>query len=104
MKRLTNNLKHTAQLLTLKNGVDENDRPQEEWTVLCDIKYQTLGVTSTEYELSKQSKTEIVKRMRIRRRSINRRSNRIRADGTDFIIERIFKNDKYLELSLSYVP
>lgn len=106
MKRLTNNLKHSAGLLVLRTSVDENDRPAQSWTVKRLIKYQVLGVTTTEKEQSKQSKEEVVRRMRVRRDlSITEKNCRIRIADVDYKITRVFdaEDPKFMELSLAYV-
>ncbi len=106
MKRLTNNLKHNAELLTLQSSIDSNDRPVQRWTLKRLIKYQVLGVTATEKEQSKQSKEEVVRRMRIRRDlSITEKLCRIRVSGIDYKITRVFdaEDPKFMELSLAYV-
>ncbi|MSD84624.1 phage head closure protein [Lactobacillus curvatus] len=106
MKRLTNNLKHNAELLTLQSSIDSNDRPVQHWTHKRLIKYMVMGVTSTEKEQSKQSKEEVVRRMRIRRDlSITEKNCRIRIGGVDYKITRVFdaEDPKFMELSLAYV-
>jgi SPP1 family predicted phage head-tail adaptor len=70
------------------------------------IFYEDLGITSTEKYLAVQAKTDVVKRIRIRYDSkITQKGNRVRVDGTDYKITRIYadKDNGYEELSLDYV-
>lgn len=107
MKRLTNNLRHRAQLLTLQSGVDpDTDRPVRGWQVKRTLLYQTLGVTATEKYLSAQAKTDVVNRIRIRLDStITQRGSRVRINEVDYKITRIYVDDdqQMEELSLDYV-
>ncbi|MFT9372426.1 phage head closure protein [Liquorilactobacillus hordei] len=104
--QLTNRLKWTASLLSLKNTVDEDDRPIQGWGMVRNIFYEDLGITSTEKYLAVQAKTDVVKRIRIRYDSkITQKNNRIKVDGVNYKITRIYadKDNGYEELSLNYV-
>lgn len=104
--QLTNRLRWTASLLSLKNTVDEDDRPIQGWGLVRNVFFEDLGITSTEKYLAVQAKTDVVKRIRIRYDStITQKGNRVRVDGTDYKITRIYgdKDNGYEELSLDYV-
>ncbi|KRN31632.1 hypothetical protein IV36_GL001756 [Liquorilactobacillus mali] len=90
----------------LKNTVDEDDRPVQGWGLDRIVHYMDLGITSTEKYLALQAKTDVIKRIRIRyNKSITQKNNRIRIDGIDYKITRIYedKDNGYEELSLDYV-
>ena len=65
-KRQTNNLRWKAELLEIKTGTDENDRPITVYEFKRPIFYEELGVTSQEKYLSQQAKTDVVRRIKVR--------------------------------------
>lgn len=105
-KRQTNNLRWKANLLIIDEEKDENDRP----VPICKFKrlifYEELGITAQEKYLSKQAKTDIVRRIKVRwDKTITEKFSAVEIDSVVYNIERIFTNadKREMELSLSYV-
>lgn len=100
--------------MRLTQTTDDHDRPQTSRETVRTVWYASLGIYASEKYLSAQAKTEVDKRIAIRRTlSINEHDYGIRitkkmADGkaitTDYNITRIYDADNdRLELSLAYV-
>lgn len=103
---LTNNLQWKAELLKLAETTDDNDRAVVAKEKIRTIFYADLGITAQEKYLSKQAKTDVVRRIKIRLdMSVQEKINGIRIADTDYKIERIFinTNKREMELSLNYV-
>lgn len=107
MKRQTNNLKWKAELMAVSNDeLDDSDRPKITRKKVRDILYQDIGTTAQEKYLSKQSKTDVVRRIKVRwDKKITEKNSGIRIDSIDYNITRIYTNvdSREMELSLSYV-
>lgn len=104
--RLTNRLKWKADLLELKTGQDEDDRPQETWEKKRTIYYSDIGITSQEKYLSQQNKQDVVLRIMVRRdTSITQQGSRFLIRGTKYKITRIYEipSEQTMEVSLDYV-
>ena len=105
-KRQTNNLRWKAELLEIDEGKDESDRPIPIYEFKRVIFYEELGITAQEKYLSKQAKTDIVRRVKVRLdKTIKEKVSAIEIDSVVYNIERIFTNadKREMELSLSYV-
>lgn len=105
-KRTINKLRWKAQLMNIDNIVDEDDRVQTERDLIRDIFYEDKGITAEEKYLSRQSKTDVVRRIKCRKdMSITEKDNGIRINDIDYNIVRIYINsdNRTMELSLSYV-
>ncbi|MCT3124727.1 phage head closure protein [Lactococcus lactis] len=107
MKKQINNSRWKAVLMSISNDeLDENDRPQTIRKKKRDIFYQDIGITAQEKFLSKQDKTEVVRRIKVRwDKTITEKDSGIQIDSVDYNIERIYTNvdTREMELSLSYV-
>ncbi|MGN2261570.1 phage head closure protein [Lactococcus lactis] len=107
MKKQINNSRWKAILMSISNDeLDENDRPQTIRKKKRDIFYQDIGITAQEKYLSKQDKTEVVRRIKVRwDKTITEKDSGIQIDSVDYSIERIYTNvdSREMELSLSYV-
>ncbi|KAF6609683.1 MULTISPECIES: head-tail adaptor protein [unclassified Lactococcus] len=107
MKKQINNSRWKAVLMSISNDeLDENDRPQTIRKKKRDIFYQDIGITAQEKFLSKQDKTEVVRRIKVRwDKGITEKNSGIQIDSIDYNIERIYTNvdTREMELSLSYV-
>ncbi|MBS3729582.1 phage head closure protein [Lactococcus lactis subsp. lactis] len=107
MKKQINNSRWKAILMSISNDeLDENDRPQTIRKKKRDIFYQDIGITAQEKYLSKQDKTEVVRRIKVRwDKTITEKDSGIQIDSVDYNIERIYTNvdTREMELSLSYV-
>lgn len=104
-KQMLNRMKRKAELLTITQDVDENDRPVTIYKRTRDIFYEELGVTSQEKYLSQQAKTDVVRRIKVRwDESITEKYNAVRIDSVTYNITRIYATDhRGMELSLAYV-
>ncbi|MGX7223550.1 phage head closure protein [Enterococcus raffinosus] len=105
-KRQTNNLRWVGELMTIKNGQDEDDRPTVIYELNRRIFYEELGVTAQEKYLSKQAKSDVVRRIKVRwDKSITEKLNAVRIDSVTYNITRIYTNmdKREMELSLAYV-
>ncbi len=105
-KLIANRMKWKAELLTITDGKDENDRPKRTYVVKRPIFYEEIGTTAQEKYLSMQSKTEITKRIKVNwDKSITEKNNAIRINSIEYNIIRIFTDmtKRVMELSLSYV-
>lgn len=105
-KRQTNKLRWKAELLDIVETVDDRDRPVTGYQVKRYLQYEDIGVTAQEKYPSKQAKTDVVRRIRIRLdRSITEKFSAVRIDSVTYNITRIFTNvdDREMELSLAYV-
>ena len=104
-KQMLNRMKRKAELLTIAQGVDKNDRPVTIYTKKRSIFYQELGVTSQEKYMSQQAKTDVVRRIKVRwDKSITEKYNAVRIDSIAYKITRIYAADhQEMELSLAYV-
>lgn len=107
MKKQINNSRWKAILMSISNDeLDDNDRPQTIRKKKRDIFYQDIGITAQEKYLSKQDKTEVVRRIKVRwDKTITEKDSGIQIDSIDYNIERIYTNvdTREMELSLSYV-
>ena len=105
-KRQTNNFRWRAELLDIKSGTDENDRPTTVYEFKRSIFYEELGVTSQEKYLSQQAKTDVVRRIKVRwDKSITEKLNALKIDSVTYNITRIYidSDTREMELSLAYV-
>lgn len=103
---MTNQLQWKAKLLKVTQIKDKNNRPQIETTLVRELFYADIGITTQEKVLSLQSKDEIVRRIKIRwDRKIIEKDHRIKIDSIEYRIVRIWTNvvDREMELSLAYV-
>ena len=106
MKKQTNNLRWKAELMDILSSLDEQDRPIIQRVKKRDIFYQDIGTTAQEKYLSMQTKTDVVRRIKIRwDNTITEKENGIRISDIDYNITRIYTNTdkREMELSLSYV-
>lgn len=108
LKRQTNKLKWTAELLKLGEYVDpETDRVVMGYPKVRDIKYNNIGVTATDKFMTKDT-NEITKKIEVRiDRDIeaNQKDYRVKIADKIYNIERIYvrEDDRVMEVSLSYV-
>lgn len=105
-KLMQNRMKWKADLLDIENDVDEDDRPKVVYSKKREIFYEELGVTAQEKYLSKQAKTDVVRRIKVRwDKSITEKLNAVRIDSVTYNITRIYTNmdKREMELSLAYV-
>lgn len=105
-RRQTNKLKWKAQLMTVNDTVDDNDRPVISREFKRDIYFEDRGVSAQEKFLSMQNKTEVVRKIVCRwDDTVTEKDNGIRIKDIDYNIVRIFVNVKKrkMELSLAYV-
>lgn len=103
---MLNQLKWIADLQEIVEGVDEDDRPTIIRQKVRDLYYMEIGITSQEKYLSKQAKTDVVRRIKCRYdKSINEKANGVRIEGIDYNITRIYTlpEKREMELSLAYV-
>ena len=103
---MLNQLKWIADLQKIVEGVDEDDRPIIIRQKVRDLYYMEIGITSQEKYLSKQAKTDVVRRIKCRYdKSISEKSNSVRIEGIDYNITRIYTlpEIREMELSLAYV-
>lgn len=103
---MTNQLQWKAKLLKVTQTKDKNNRPQIETTLVRELFYADIGITTQEKVLSLQSKNEVVRRIKIRwDRKITEKDHRIKIDSIEYRIVRIWTNivDREMELSLAYV-
>lgn len=106
MKRMTNNLNWKADLMTIWETTDRDDRPIVVRVAKRTIFYIDLGITAQEKYLSQQAKTDVVRRIKVRwDKNITEKSNGIRIAEIDYNITRIYTNveTREMELSLAYV-
>ena len=105
-KLMQNKMKWKAELLTIKDDKDEDDRPKKVYGFKRDIFYEEIGTTSQEKYLAMQAKTDIAKRIKVRwDKSITEKFNAIRIDSVEYNIIRVYTdmNKRTMELSLAYV-
>lgn len=106
--RQTNNLKWTGDLLKLGEFVNpENDRVEMGYPFERNIKYNNIGVTSTDKSFGERDVNEVVKKIEVRiDRNIddNQKDYRISIRGRIYNIERIYvkEEDRVMEVSLSH--
>lgn len=103
---MLNQLKWIADLQEIVEGVDEDDRPTIIRQKVRDLYYMEIGITAQEKYLSKQAKTDVVRRIKCRYdKSINEKSNGVRIENIDYNITRIYTlpERREMELSLAYV-
>ncbi len=99
---MTNQLQWKAKLLKVTQRKDKNNRPQIETTLVRELFYADIGITTQEKVLSLQSKDEVVRRIKIRwDRKITEKDHRIRIDETNYRIVRIWPNAGARELAMS---
>lgn len=103
---LLNDLQWIAELQKIEELVDDNDRPVEVRTKVRDLYYIEIGITAEEKYLSRQAKTDVVRRIKCRwDKSITEKTNGIKIDGIAYNIARIYTlpKSREMELSLTYV-
>lgn len=92
-KRFTNRIRWKGQLLSVSHTVDENDRPVTAYEPERAIYYEELGITAQEKYLSKQEKTEVVRRIKVRwDDNITEKNSAIEIKDVKYNITRIFTN------------
>lgn len=107
-KRQTNNLKWVADLLKLGEYVDpETDRVVMGYPFERKIKYNNIGVTSTDKIFAERPANEVVKKIEVRiDREIetNQKEYRVEINDRIYNIERIYvkEHERIMEISLSY--
>lgn len=107
-KQLTNKLKWIGQLLLLGEFVDpETDRVGYDYILKRNIRYNNIGVTSTDKQLGERDTSEVMLKIEIRvDREIedNQKEYRIKIRDRVYNIERIYtrEEDRVMEVSLSY--
>ena len=107
-KRQTNNLKWIANLLKLGEIIDpETDRVVMGYPFERTIKYNNIGVTSTDKIFAQRPINEVVKKIEVRiDRAIetNQKEYRVEINKRIYNIERIFvkEHERIMEVSLSY--
>lgn len=105
-KQFTNRLRWKGQLLSIIQTEDDNDRPETAYKQERTVFYEELGITAQEKYLSKQEKTEVVRRIKVRwDDTITEKDSAIEIKGVKYNITRIFTNldAREMELSLAYV-
>lgn len=105
-KLLTNNLNWKADLMTIWETTDRDDRPIVVRVKKRTIFYIDLGITAQEKYLSQQAKTDVVRRIKVRwDKNVTEKLNGIRIAEIDYNITRIYTNveTREMELSLAYV-
>jgi hypothetical protein len=106
-KRLTNDLKWTAELLKLGETVNpETDRVEMVYPKVRNLKYKNIGVTAADKFTFKDA-LEIMKKIETRLdREVenNQKEYRVKIGERNYDIERIYvrEEDRIMELSLSY--
>lgn len=103
---MLNALKWTAELQKITDILDENDRPKEIREKVRNLYYVEIGITADEKYLSKQAKTDVVRRIKCRwDKEISEKINGIKIDGVAYNITRIYvlPATREMELSLAYV-
>lgn len=103
---MQNKIKWKADLMVIWETTDRNDRPEELRVKKRDLFYSEIGINAQEKYFSKQSKTSVVRRIKIRwDGSITEKFNAVRISGVDYNITRIYTNmdKREMELSLAYV-
>lgn len=106
--RQTNNLKWIADLLKLGEYIDpETDRVVMGYPFERKVKYNNIGVTSTDKHFSRQDGSEIMKKIDVRiDREIenNQKEYRVEINERIYNIERIYvkEHERIMEVSLSY--
>ena len=106
MPSLTNELRWTAELLSLGSAVDDDDRPIQMWLPERLLRYQEIGVTATEQYLAAQAKTQVALRILVRYdKRITQKRSRVKIGEDAYKIVRIYtqRDDERMELSLAYV-
>lgn len=107
-KRQTNNLKWVGDLLKLGEYVDpETDRVVMGYPFDRKIKYNNIGVTSTDKIFAERPTNEVVKKVEVRiDREIetNQKNYRVEIYERIYNIERIYvkEHERIMEVSLSY--
>lgn len=107
-KRQTNNLKWIADLLKLGETVDpDTDRVVMGYPFERKIKYNNIGVTSTDKIFAERPTNEVVKKIEVRiDREIetNQKEYRVEVNERIYNIERIYvkEHERIMEVSLSY--
>lgn len=105
-KRQTNNLRWKAELLNIEVALDLNDRPVTVYKSKRNLFYEDIGVTAQEKYLSRQAKTDVVRRIKVRLdKSITEKFSAVRIDSVIYKITRIYTDmdKREMELSLAYV-
>ncbi|MBE6171053.1 phage minor structural protein [Enterococcus sp. AZ091] len=105
-KRQTNKLRWKAELMDVIETVDDRDRPVAEFQLKRPLWYEDIGVTAQEKYLSKQAKTDVVRRIKVRwDKSITEKLSAVRIDSVTYNITRIYTDvdKREMELSLAYV-
>ena len=105
-KRQTNKLRWKAELMDVIETVDDRDRPVAEFQFRRPLWYEDIGVTAQEKYLSKQAKTDVVRRIKVRwDKSITEKLSAVRIDSVTYNITRIYTDvdKREMELSLAYV-
>lgn len=105
-KLMQNKMKWKADLLSVKEGKDKNDRPATIYEKVRVLFYEELGVTAQEKYLAKQAKTDVVRRIKVRwDKTITEKFNAVEIDSVKYRITRIYTNPdkREMELSLAYV-
>jgi hypothetical protein len=106
-KRLTNDLKWTAELLKIGETVNpETDRVEMGYPKVRNLKYKNIGVTAADKFTFKDAQ-EIMKKIETRLdREVenNQTEYRVKIGERNYDIERIYvrEEDRIMELSLSY--
>jgi len=106
--RQTNNLKWVADLLKLGEYIDpDTDRVVMGYPFERKMKYNNLGVTSTDKIFAERATNEVVKKVEMRiDRDIetNQKDYRVEINERIYNIERIYvkEHGRIMEMSLSY--
>lgn len=107
-KRTTNKFKWTGHLHKLGETIDpDTDRVVMGYPFDRDLKYNNLGVTSTDKIFAERDVNEVVKKIEIRLdRAIedNQKEYRVKIREKMYNIERIYtrEEERVMEVSLSY--
>jgi hypothetical protein len=107
-KRQVNNLKWVAELMVLSETIDpETDRPIVGYIKVRNIRFNNLGVTSTDKIFAERDTNEVVKKIETRiDRAVenNQKEYRMKVAERTYNIERIYvrEQDRVMEVSLSY--
>ena len=107
-KRETNNLKWKAELMLLSETIDpDTDRPIMDYVKVRDIRYNNLGVTSTDKIFAERDTNKVVKKIETRLdRAVenSQKKYRVKIAERTYNIERIYvrEQDRVMEVSLSY--
>lgn len=108
MKKRLSDYRYKAELSELRQTIDKNHRPKNEWIKVRDLFYSELGITATDQLVSAQEKSNVVRKIGFRYEPLlllERSEYRIKIGELTYKIERVYTDmpNERMELSLAYV-